>query len=125
MRQLLSLEMRKRPYENKRYPGCESNLPRLRKQNLPWWRRTGSNSSSKLNELAKNDPQVNEVLAMVLGLRGLIHTRMLGTDAVIITPGDLRDYLPVAGDLATGMLVSHYQMKHLWTILRKNRLLKC
>ena len=122
MRQLLSLEMRKRPYENKRYPGCESNLPRLRKQNLPWWRRTGSNSSSKLNELAKNDPQVNEVLAMVLGLRGLICTRMLGTDTVIIVPGDLRDYLPVAGDLATGMLVSQYPIKllqKLWLIKLK------
>ena len=110
---------------NERYPGCESSLPRLRKQNLPRWRRAGSNSSSKLNDLAKNDPQVNEVLAMVLGLRGLIRTRMLGTDAVIITPGDLRDYLPVAGDLTTGMFVSQYPMKHLWTILRKNRLLKC
>ena len=113
MRQLLSLEMRKGLYENERYPGCESNLPRLRKQNLPWWRRAGSNSSSELNELVKNDPQVNEVLAMVLGLRGLIRTRMLGTDAVIIAPRDLRDYLPVAGDLTTGMFVSHYQMKHL------------
>ena len=94
----------------KRYPGCESDLPKLRKHNLPWWRRVNI-TKSDLNEMAKNEPKIKELLAIAIELSGQIGFCTIHAASYVIASEDLREYTPVSGNPDSEIKISNYSMK--------------
>jgi DNA polymerase-3 subunit alpha len=80
-----------------RYPGCESNLPNLRKQNLESMRRIGNSASGELNELAGSDPRVKSLLTIATTLRDVICQSSIDPVGIVIASEDIREFIAVMG----------------------------
>ena len=90
--------------------GCESDLPKLRKQNLPWWRRVNIKKSD-LNEMAKNEPEIKELLTVAIKLSGQLRFCTINATSYVIALEDLREFIPLSGDPDSEINISHYSMK--------------
>ncbi len=95
-----------------RYPGCESNLPNLRKQNLDSMRRIGNSISKELNELAGSDPKVKSLLSIATTLRDVICHSSIDPVGIVITPEDMREFIPVMGGTGNGISSSQISYRY-------------
>ncbi len=62
----------------------------------------------KFRELAAADDQIGEMIRTAKKLEGSVRNTGIHACGVIITPGDISDYVPVKVDKGSGMLVSQF-----------------
>ncbi|RNC67378.1 MAG: DNA polymerase III subunit alpha [Desulfuromonadales bacterium] len=66
----------------------------------------------KLNELAKEDPKVKELLDIALCLEGLARHASTHAAGVVVAPDMLEEFCPVYKDQKNGSLTTQYSMKY-------------